>query len=173
MTSFTHRSIRAFVGRRSHVRVTCGQWRELIAELGRRAAGVREAGAFLLADIGDRSTTVRRVVFFDDVDPACLTGGISMSSSAFGDLWRICSAAGLRVVADVHTHPGAFVDQSDIDRANPMVARAGHVAIIVPDLAVRPVKPTECGLHLYRGHHQWHKSFGRDAARVLYVGRWA
>ena len=173
MTSFIHRTTRAFAGRRSRVRLTPAQWRELVGELGRRAGGVREAGAFLLARAGDTSTTVIRVVYYDDVDPDCLTGGISMSASGFSALWRICSAERLRVTGDVHTHPGKGVRQSPIDSANPMVATRGHVAIVVPHLAGREIASRECGVHVYRGDHEWDSSFGRDAARLLYVGRWA
>lgn len=173
MSFFTRLHIRAFVGRHSRVRLTPRRWESLVAELGRRARGVRESGAFLLASTTGQATTVTRIVYFDDVDPSCLTGGISMKSSAFTALWEICSAEKLRVIADIHTHPGDFVDQSDIDRANPMVATVGHVAVILPDLAGRVVAASECGVHTYRGAHEWDSSFGRPAAELLYVGRWA
>lgn len=149
-------------------------WNELITELGRRTGGVREAGAFLLANAGQRRRpAVRRIIYFDDLDPNCLTGGISMGSAAFGKLWTACRTGGLRVIADLHTHPGTFVEQSDIDQTNPMVAVVGHVAIVVPHLATRPFEPHECGVHVYLGGHQWEASRGRRAARLLYVGRWA
>lgn len=173
MSFFTRPSIRAFVARRSRVRLTPRQWDDLIAELGRRAGGVREAGAFLLASTIGRSTSVARVVYFDDVDPACLTGGISMKSSAFSALWDICFTEELRVIADVHTHPDDYVDQSDIDKANPMIAAAGHVAVIVPDLAGHTIAAEECGVHIYSGAHRWEPHIGRSAARLLYIGRWA
>lgn len=173
MSFFTRLSTSVCFGRRSRVRLTARQWNDLIAELGRRAGGVREAGAFLLTAGEERAAKVRRFVYFDDVDPTCLTGGISMRSSAFGALWDICAAERMRVVADVHTHPGVFVDQSDIDRANPMIATAGHIAVIVPDLARRAIAPSECGVHIYRGAHTWDSMFGSDAARLLYVGRLA
>ncbi len=173
MSFFIQRITRAFVGRRSRVRLQAGQWRELLEELHRRAGGFREAGAFLLSRKDRGSRTIERIVYFDDIDPACLTGGISMCSAAFSKLWRICRAEGLRVVADVHTHPHESVAQSGIDRANPMVATPGHVAIIVPHLAARGVRPEDCGVHVYRGDHAWTATFGRQAARLLYVGRWA
>src|SRR5258708_5759082 len=114
-------TIRALVARRSRVRVSHRLWNDLVAELGRRGGGFREAGAFLLARAnGHRPTTVKRAVYFDDVDPNCLTGGISMRSAGFDALWRICIAEDLRVIADVHTHPGGLVQQSVLDMANPM-----------------------------------------------------
>lgn len=175
MSFFTHLNIRAFVGRHSRLRLMPQQWNDLIAELGRRAGGVRESGAFLLADSqsGAQATTVKRFVYFDDIEPTSLIGTISMSSSAFSTLWDICNAEKMRVIADVHTHPETLVRQSDTDRKNPMIASAGHVAVIVPYLAGRAISPHECGVHLYRGAHRWDSGYGRDAARLLYIGRWA
>jgi proteasome lid subunit RPN8/RPN11 len=174
MTFFTPPDIRAFVARRSRVRMTRLQWDELAAELGRRTGGVREAGAFLLADTNQgHRPAVRKIVYFDDLDPNCLTGEISIGPTAFATLWTLCRSEGLRVIADVHTHPGTFVTQSDIDRANPMVAMAGHVALVVPHLATRAFEPRECGVHVYLGGHRWETSRDRRAARLLYVGRWA
>jgi hypothetical protein len=173
MNFFTRTAMRAFVGRPSRVRFTRPQWSELISELGRRAGGVRESGAFLLADVRFRFPTVRRIVYYDDLDPRSLNGGVLLRSSAYGTLWRLCSNHGLRVIADLHTHPGDFVSQSDTDRTHPTIATAGHVAIVVPHLAGRPIAPAECGVHVYRGGHRWESHFGRAAARLLYVGRWA
>jgi len=128
------------------------RWRSLLAELQRRGDGRRESGAFLLADRdGDR---VVRVAYYDDLDAHCLTGGISFASSGFTELWRICGAENLRVVADVHTHPGTWVAQSEIDATNAMIARVGHVAVIVPSYGdARCVD--ECGVHIYLGSRLW------------------
>jgi proteasome lid subunit RPN8/RPN11 len=173
MNFFTLLDIRAFVARRSRVRMTNCQWQELQGELGRRTGGKREAGAFLLSAAETKPSTIRRIVYFDDLDPNCLTGGISMGSSAFGKLWSLCRGEGLRAIADVHTHPGVVVNQSDLDRANPMVAVAGHIAIIVPNLSIEPFGPGDCGVHVYLGSHEWDSHYGHAARRLLYVGRWA
>jgi proteasome lid subunit RPN8/RPN11 len=128
------------------------QWRRLLAELQRRGQGRRESGAFLLAR--HDSDRVKRVAYYDDLDADCLTGGISFASSGFTELWRICENENLRVVADVHTHPSSWVEQSGIDAANPMIARVGHVAMIVPSYGhAREV--AECGVHIYLGSRQW------------------
>lgn len=173
MSFFTHLSMRAFVARRSRVRVPRHLWGELINELGRRSGGVRESGAFLLASNDRRRRTVTRVAYFDDLDEQSLTGGITFHSHGFERLWSMCATERLRVVADVHTHGGTFVQQSPIDRANPMIAKAGHVAIIVPHLAQQPVFAEQCGVHIYRGAHQWDPAVDGDARRRLYIGRWA
>lgn len=158
---------------RSRVRLRPQLWHELVGELGRRGHGERESGAFLLAATdGDRRRVVR-CVYLDDLDPDCLTGAISFKGAAYGPLWALCRRERLTVIADVHTHPGRCVHQSPTDRANPMIATAGHVALIVPDYAQSPVRARAVGVHVYRGDHRWSSALGREAARLLYIGRFA
>ena len=46
---------------------------------------------------------------------------------------------GLTVVADVHVHPGDS-GQSNSDRAYPMISQAGHIALILPRFARKPIQ---------------------------------
>ena len=143
----------------------------MMRELGRRGAGHREAGAFLLASRNDRCR-VRRVEYFDDLDPNCLNGNVHFDGRAFSRLWDICEREGLVVVGDVHTHPSRHVRQSVTDQDNPMVARAGHMALIVPELAVRRVRPRRVGVHQYHDDGSWMSWYGWDAAVRLSVRGW-
>jgi proteasome lid subunit RPN8/RPN11 len=164
-------TIWAFRGQRALLRVQRAHWRGLIAELGRRGRGEREAGAFLLADRAGDPRTVTRIVFFDDIDPGSLTGAITLCGKAFSRLWDICADESRRVIGDIHSHPGARVTQSSIDAANPMIAQAGHIALIVPDFASRPVVAHEVGVHRYDGTG-WSTWTGSDAARRVFIRRW-
>lgn len=141
----------------------------MIMELRRRGQGRRESGAFLLSAADRERRCVDRVIYFDDLDPECLQGNIRLDGRAFSKLWDLCEAEDRVVVADVHTHPGHFVRQSSIDAANPMVARTGHVALIVPHLATRRVRPSDVGIHLYEGDAGWTSWTGGQAARRLFV----
>jgi hypothetical protein len=160
-------------GRRAVLRFRPETWDRMIGELERRAGGRRESGAFLLAPVASSATSVAAIVYYDDLDPDALDGGVSLQAGAFSRLWSHCVRERLRVVGDVHTHPADIVCQSGIDRANPMVARVGHVAVIVPNLAAGGIQPADVGVHLYQGEDGWTSSFGRDARALLYVGRWA
>lgn len=143
-------------------------WRRLIIELRQRGrAGGRESGAFLLGKRGSSRSTVTRVVYLDDLDPHCLNGGISLDGLAYSKLWDLCEKEGMVVVGDVHTHPGAGVRQSAIDADNPMVSQRGHVALIVPHLAMREVTPSDVGVHEYRGEDGWITWLGKHAAKRL------
>lgn len=163
----------AGIGQKPVLRLRRCQWATLVAELGRRGDGRREAGAFLLASPRRRNIRVRRVVFFDDVDPDCLRGHIEIRAEAFQRLWEICERERLVVVGDVHTHEGRHVGQSHIDANNPMVAQRGHVALIVPNLARGVVAAHEVGVHRYDGESGWTSWFGKDARAKLQLGRWS
>jgi hypothetical protein len=143
----------------------------MITELGRRGGGSSEAGAFLLANRDGDHTRITRIVYLDDLDPNSLQGGICFNGLAYSPLWEICNQEGKIVVGDIHTHGGTWVGQSHTDKENPMVALAGHLAVIAPDLALRPVKPREVGIHEYRGDDGWFSWTGAEAARRLRVSR--
>jgi proteasome lid subunit RPN8/RPN11 len=164
-------TIWACSGRRALLRIRRARWQALVAELGRRGGGRRESGAFLLADRDGEQRTITRIVFFDDIDPSCLTGGINLNGLAYSRLWDICSAERRRVIADVHTHPTDRVTQSSIDAANPMIAQPGHVALIIPRFATHPVRAHHVGVHRYEGAG-WHSWTGAEAARRLFIRRW-
>jgi len=132
------------------LKVSRWRWRKLVRELARRGHGERESGAFLLARAG------------------ALNGAISIRGEKFVRLWAICKERGMRVIADVHTHPGSGVRQSTIDAANPMVAKRGHIGIILPHFAQRDATPEHAGVHIYAGDRSWRSAYGAEAAALLH-----
>jgi proteasome lid subunit RPN8/RPN11 len=163
---------------RAHLQIPDALWHEIVDELHTRGAGIRESGAFLLAQRSSALATppgpptVVAAAYYDDLDAACLTGGITMSGTAYDRLWERCRNEGLRVVADIHTHPGEWVSQSHIDRANPMMALAGHLALIIGNFADPSCRPLPLGLHRYLGNAEWETlSINGPAAHPLRPGR--
>lgn len=173
MTFSIRATIRAFVVPEHRLNCPRALWLGLLAELRSRGGGRHETGAFLLGREIDGRLQVDDAVYYDDLDPEAYASGVCvLHGPAFAILWAICRERRLTVVADVHTHPGrAF--QSGADRTNPMVARAGHVAIIVPDFAAHPVDQTALGVFEYRGKHQWFDRSLNRAGRYLYSGFWS
>ena len=156
---------------RRRIEIDLDHWQEIGQELGRRSlGGSREAGVFLLASTEGDARRVVKAVYFDDLDPECLVGNIHIRASGFSRLWGLCDTEKLRVIADIHTHPGPLVAQSPTDRANPMIAREGHLALIVPHYGTRPVQAKEVGVHEYRGERGWTSWFGTKAEHVLRIG---
>jgi proteasome lid subunit RPN8/RPN11 len=146
-------------------------WRRLLKDLRKRGRGARESGAFLLGrkDADGR----RRIVdylLYDDLDPRALdTGIVHLDGRHFGKLWDLCKSRNIVVVADVHTHPGG-AGQSESDRAHPIIARAGHLALIVPNFAGRPVSCRALGIYRYGGGGRWETIPAGQRRRFFHVG---
>jgi proteasome lid subunit RPN8/RPN11 len=163
-------TIWGFRGRKALLRMRRGEWKAMVRELGRRGHGVRESGAFLLSDRKGDGRTVTQVIYFDDLDSDCLTGVIDFDGLAYSKLWDICDATQCRVIGDVHTHPGSSVQQSQVDAANPMIAQAGHLALIIPDFAAHSIKARDVGVHRYDGR-EWETWTGIGAGHRLFIRR--
>ncbi len=149
------RTIRHLFAPRHELSCSWFLWRKLMAGLRQRGAnGSRESGAFLLGyKVGSQARIVE-FVLYDDLDPHCLDSGIvRFDGRYFSDLWAICKARKLTVVADVHVHPGGE-QQSKSDRAYPMISRSGHLALIVPNFANRAKRST-VGIYRYLGNKDW------------------
>ncbi len=130
-------------------------WMRLLRQLRKRGGGYRESGAFLLGKTGSRR--VRKFLCYDDLDENALDSGIVMiHAMGFVRLWNICQRENLRVLADVHTHPASWIEQSESDRTHPMVAQPGHIALILPNYA-KPNRKRLSGAAVYEylGDHNW------------------
>ena len=147
MTFSIRTTIRALLAPDHRISCSRRMWSRLLGELDRRGGGSHEAGVFLLGIERKRYLEVRDMVFYDELDPGAYDTGVCvLHGDAFARLWALCRERRLTVVADAHTHGGAAIQSWD-DRTNPMVARAGHIAIIVPNLARPPVKHPELGIY--------------------------
>jgi proteasome lid subunit RPN8/RPN11 len=165
--------IRAFVAPNHRIRCLPNLWNALLGELDRRGERRHETGAFLLGTISGGTRKIVDVVYYDELDPAAYESGVCiLHGDAFSRLWAICRERGLTVVADVHTHPGG-AGQSWSDKRNPMVARAGHVAFIVPNFSRAPVSMLKIGIYQYRGDHQWTDRSRGSQSHFFYNGIWS
>jgi hypothetical protein len=166
-------TIRAFLA--PEHRITCNErrWRRIIRELERRGRRRHESGAFLLGREANGTREVTDAIYYDDLDADAYSSGVCvLHGDAFAKLWAECRKRKLTVVADVHTHGGA-AHQSKSDKANPMVARSGHIAIIVPDFAAWPIAAGRLGLYEYRGQHEWTDRTYPKTRDFLYTGFWS
>ena len=72
-------------------------------------------------------------------------------------------------MADIHVHPGG-THQSKSDRAYPMIAQAGHLAIILPRFAAGPVSKREIGIYRYQGAKRWQTIAPAARRAFLHIG---
>jgi hypothetical protein len=166
-------TIRAFVAPKHRLVCSRPLWNQILRELARRGRQRHESGVFLLGfSRGDRHE-VQDVVYYDDLDPdAYKTGVCVLHGDAFAKLWALCREKKMTVVADAHTHP-ARAFQSSSDRENPMVARAGHIALIIPDFARTPVQSKKIKIYEYCGQHTWIDRSPAEISGYFYTGRWS
>lgn len=140
-------------------------WQAGVAELARRTlGGQRESGAYLLGKHRpDGGRDILEFVYYDDIDPAALaTGIVTIRQTALPRLWELCRARGYGVVADVHVHPGGY-GQSSSDQANPVMPRAGHIALILPHFARRDPHPGNIGMFEFLGNGAWSEHSDKGA----------
>lgn len=172
MISLIQMTIRGFVSPKHQLSCSTKLWSEGLVELRRRTEGYHESGAFLLGKEDGARRRIETFAYYDDLDPNSLdTGIVVFDGSGYGPLWQLCRETGLIVVADVHVHPGA-ARQSPSDRANPMIANKGHIALIVPNFAEQVFRPSELGIYEYKGSHSWNDFTGNSSEDFFYVGFW-
>lgn len=172
MISLIQKIIRVYVAPKHTLSCSTDLWNEGLTELRRRTEGYHESGAFLLGKEDGKRRSVTRFAYYDDLDPHSLeTGIVVFDGSGYGPLWQLCRDTDLKVVADIHVHPGV-ARQSHSDRTNPMIANKGHIALIVPDFAKRVSQPSELGVYQYKGSHSWNDFSGKQAEDFFYIGFW-
>lgn len=144
------------------------RWRRLILDLRRRGDGKRESGAFLLGRMQAGKTVCTNHIYYDDLDPHAYQGdGIAFHAPGCAALWGICREQNIDVLADVHTHPGNYIQQSPIDQRNPMMPTVGHTAMIVPNFGNTPWwSLTGVGIFEYLGHFKWRTHNASASSRV-------
>jgi len=142
-------------------------WSELVDHLRIQGAGIRESGAFLLGQKTEASRLITHYLPYERLQANALHDDyVSLTAASFAKLWDLCRAEKLSVLADVHTHRlGA--GQSRSDRANPMVALVGHIALIVPRFAQGRVQLQDLGMYVYQGNHKWMTYSGADISRLV------
>jgi hypothetical protein len=151
----------------SRPRIVCDAqiWAAGVRELRERTLnGGRESGAFLLGHDQRGRKRIVEFVFYDDIDPHALdTGIVKFAGNKLPKLWEHCRSRGYGVVADIHVHPAGY-GQSVPDRADPVMPRAGHIAMIIPDFARRQTRPGGIGLYEYLGNGTWRDHSAKGTA---------
>jgi hypothetical protein len=164
------KTIRRLIAPKHELSCSRALWRRLLSDLRERGEKVHESGAFLLGCRFAGRARITDFVLYDDLDPHSLdTGIVRFDGRYFGELWNVCKARGVTVVADVHTHPGNS-QQSDSDRAHPMIALPGHIALIVPRFAMGPVYFPDVGIYRYKGAHRWDTIHPNQRQHFLHIG---
>ena len=149
-------------------------WYQLVGELRRRGRGRRESGAFLLGRASARKRRVVSLAYYDDLDPTALDNGyVLFRGTGYSALWALCAQRALKVLGDIHTHPGHDVRQSSIDQEHPMVPVAGHVAMIAPSFGrTSRWSMGDVGIHVFEGGGRWKRYRACDNDTPIKLCTW-
>ena len=156
------------------IRIPLLLWARLVRELRRRGGGRRESGAFLLGKQNASSSRVVAFVCYDDMDVKALeSGAVTLHADGYAALWQRCRERALRVLGDIHTHPGRDIRQSSIDERHPMIPIVGHTAMIAPDFGRTLIwSLAEVGVYEYLGSYQWRAHPASRARRRVSLCLW-
>lgn len=149
-------------------------WRRLIIQLRKKGHGHSESGAFLLTPKDAVAARVTSYICYDDLDPEAYQGGaIAFHAVGHAALWEHCRKQTLRVIADVHTHPGRGTAQSCTDQQNPMIPLQGHTALIVPNFAHTAWWTLDdVGIYEYLGAFKWRSHIAGSGKRRVALSLW-
>ena len=149
--------------------MTAQRWHALMKVLADAGAGERESGAFLLGRQLKGQREVHNWLPYHLADPTSLNYDyVRLGPAAFSRLWERCQILELEVVADIHTHPRG-PQQSPSDRAHPMIAIAGHLALIAPHFAQGVIGTDAISVNRYLGSGRWESFLGQAAAARIHL----
>jgi len=133
------------------------KWIYMQKQLKRRGKLKNESGAFLVGKTN--SNKIVDILFYDDLDPNSIKSGyIKFSGNGYVKLWQHLNSKRMTVFADVHTHPGSWVRQSDTDKTHPMIEQIGHISIIIPNFSKNVLLSLKkVGVYIYKGNFEWKK----------------
>lgn len=124
--------------------------------LDRTAQVLRQSGCDGLAHEGIVYWAGRRVVrenlVMTCIAPEARTtyGSFATTSHANARVVMYLADHGLELIAQVHSHPSAFVDHSDGDDERALMPYDGFVSIVVPRYARDGLRPlSSCGVHIF------------------------
>jgi hypothetical protein len=77
-------------------------------------------------------------------------GSFEVSRTANAEVVSVLSKSKLKLIAQVHTHPGEWVEHSQGDEVGATMAHENFLSIVVPTYGVGGMRAlTECGVHRF------------------------
>lgn len=153
------------------ISVTQKLWFETWLGLRARGDGKREAACVWSGRRSPSGDIAQSVTFLDDL-PGVRAGELyhRPSRQTIEALFNVLRERQEIIVADIHTHPGEWVDLSITDAAHPIEFRRGLPAMIIPYYAQAEPTLEGLGLHEYIGDGVWAKLAPEEIRRIILIG---
>jgi hypothetical protein len=81
--------------------------------------------------------------------------GYEVEGAWLNDLFLELGTRGLRVAAQLHTHPGGWVGHSGTDDGFAVLPTPGLISIVVPRFATHGIHPSDCGVFVLTDTGTW------------------
>lgn len=131
-------------------------WQSTWNGLRTRGAATRESACVWGGKRTVAADIATSVTFLDDL-PGVRAGTRyhRLTRETIDALFAILRSNKEMIVADIHTHPGCWVDLSPTDAEHPIEYRPGLPAIVIPYFAMGAPALDGLGLHEYVGDGEW------------------
>jgi proteasome lid subunit RPN8/RPN11 len=128
------------------------------------SADILDRTSDVLRQSGDRNQAHEGVVYWAGrrggnesfittcIAPAAQTtrGSFRTSSATNAKVIMYLAGAGLELLGQVHSHPGAFIGHSEGDDESALMPYEGFLSVVVPNYAIHGMRPlTVCGVHVF------------------------
>lgn len=153
------------------LRISPDLWEQTWAGLLSHGGGEREAACLWAGTRNGALEIVREVLFFEDfgeTNQGPLHHRIPRNVTAA--MFAHLQSTQELILADVHTHPGRWVDLSPVDSAHPIEYRIGLLALVIPAYAKGRRVLSRVGVHEYLGEGQWRTLREYEAYRRIAIG---
>ncbi len=143
-------------------------WDQTWLGLRSRGRGKVESAAIWGGKRDDVSETAEAVYFLDDLAGHFQHRGYHyVPPKALARLFAQLQRDGRVIVADIHTHPTAWVDLSELDKEHPIEFRPGLHALVLPSYAIPAPSLRLSGVHEYEGDGQWRTLSRKEKQAVI------
>jgi hypothetical protein len=117
----------------------------------------------------DGDAVVMAILSPTGADVSFSRGLVRVGPDTTAEMGRWLRSQGLRGLAQVHTHPGSWIDHSRTDDDFPIVSSEGFISIVWPRYATLPARDvSDLGVHRLLGG-RWRRYYGDEAATLIRV----
>ena len=93
---------------------------------------------------------------------------VTVDADALFDLNASLNSHELRLVAQLHTHPGEAYHSETDDRFAVVTARGG-ISIVVPDFAARPIEIGSCAVYRLQAGGSWIELTTKESVSLIEI----
>src|SRR5216683_1420332 len=140
-----------------------------MAEMARDGAFGNEGIALWFGRRGDGRRTITHVVGLRGPGIQRHPNLLVLSDRLMNEVTDFALAANVKLIGQIHSHPGTFVDLSLPDREHGIKVPS-YLSVVAPYYALRPdIRIDDCGVHVFEAQHGYRRLRSDEVARQLQI----